>query len=460
MRLPRSLTWRLAAGLAVLLSVSFGALGALLAPAIGDASTGLILAAFFLGGVVVALLAAGLVGLLAAPATRSIRRVTGAMRRLAEGDLHQRVEPASGDETADLVEAFNRAASVLRRRLEEPPADGDALSAVLETMAEGVIVVDSSGRTTMMNRSAETLLGVQAASCLGRQLADTVRDHELAELTSRAMRSRVPQHFEIDLLRQRRLVSAIATPLTHSGEEGLLLTLRDLTEMRRLDTTRREFVSNVSHELRSPLASVKALVDTLLDSALEDRRVAQSFVERINGEVDRMTSLVNDLLELSRLESGHAQLHLSPVELPGLVEEAAARVRRVANGGGVLLETSIPEDLPLVVAEADKVRQVLSNLLENAFRATLDGGTVSVEARAKGRFVEIDVRDTGVGIPAEHLPHIFERFYKVDRARRDGGTGLGLAIVKHIVQTHGGDVGVVSEEAGGSTFTFTLPRAS
>ena len=460
MRFPRSLTWRLAIPVAVLVIVSFAVLGALLVGAVGDAYQGQIIAATALGAAIAAALSAGLIHLLAGPASRSVRAVTQGLNRLSEGDTDQHVGAAASDETEKLVEAFNKAASASRELMEASSGERETLSPILETMTDGVIVVDSYGRTVTMNRSAKALLGVRNEEYLGGQLAETVRDHELSDLVSRTLESGTMQQFEVDLHRQRRLVNAIATPLSGAGGEAVLLTLRDLTAMRQLDVTRREFVSNVSHELRSPLASIKALADTLLDGALEEPEIARGFVERINGDVDRMTTLVNDLLELSRLESGHAHVHLSPVELRPLVEEARANIRRVADGQEISVETSLPEDLPLVVAEADKVRQVLSNLLENAVRASLDGGTVSIGARAKDRTVEVAVRDTGIGISAEHLPHVFERFYKVDRARRDGGTGLGLAIVKHIIQTHGGEVSAASEEAGGSTFTFTLPRAS
>jgi two-component system phosphate regulon sensor histidine kinase PhoR len=240
----------------------------------------------------------------------------------------------------------------------------------------------------------------------------------------------------------------------------VLLTLHDLTRIRQVETTRKEFVTNVSHELRSPLTSIKAMVETLADGALEDPKVGRDFLGRIERDVNRMNAMVNDLLELSRLESGQISLNLAPFDIRALVEDVVADCQpRVANKR-LAVQSRISADVPRVIGERDKIRQVLLNLLENAFKHTGSDGRIDVSAAMKGRFVEIAVADTGSGIALEHLPHVFERFYKVDRARRDGGTGLGLAIVKHIVQTHGGTVRAESELGVGSTFYFTLPRAT
>ena len=240
----------------------------------------------------------------------------------------------------------------------------------------------------------------------------------------------------------------------------MLLSLHDLTAFRQLETTRREFVSNVSHELRNPLASIRSMVETLSGGAIDDRQTAADFVSRIEQDVRRMDTLVSELLELSRLESGQVALDVRPLSLEPIAADTVASFRDRSSGGGVEVSVEIPADLPLVLGESEKVRQVLSNLMDNALKFTPPGGRITVSALPDHRNVIARVSNTGDGIAPEHLPHLFERFYKVDRSRHDLGTGLGLAIVKHIVLAHGGEVDVESSLGEGATFTFTLPRAS
>ena len=279
------------------------------------------------------------------------------------------------------------------------------------------------------------------------------------DLVSSSMRAQELRQAQLDLLRQRRLVSAIATPLGQDGD-GVLLTLHDLTKFRQLETTRREFVSNVSHELRSPLASVRSMVETLKDGALDDRPIAGDFIARIERDVHRMESLVSELLELSRLESGQVPLDLQPISLESLAAETAAAFQDQSADCGVTLSIQIPNRLPLVLGEAGKIGQVLTNLMDNALKFTPPNGKITLSAVPDERYVTMSVSNTGDGIAPEHLPHLFERFYKVDRSRHDRGTGLGLAIAKHVVLAHGGEVYAQSELGQGATFSFTLPRAS
>jgi two-component system phosphate regulon sensor histidine kinase PhoR len=226
-----------------------------------------------------------------------------------------------------------------------------------------------------------------------------------------------------------------------------------------VEASHKEFVSNVSHELRNPLASIKAMVETLEDGVIEGNQVAKDFLERIHRDIDRMSHLVNDLLELSRLESGQLTLQLTPLDLRPLVEEVRSRFSAPAEAQRVIVEADLPPDLPQVRGDREKLQQVLINLVENALKFTPAAGRITLSAQAQNGMVQVRVRDTGAGIPQEHLPYLFERFYKVDRARRDGGTGLGLAIVKQIVEAHRGEAWVESQEGVGSTFAFTVPRA-
>ena len=265
-----------------------------------------------------------------------------------------------------------------------------------------------------------------------------------------------PQYAEIILTEGRRTVSAVATPLDEEPGGAVLVTLHDLTELRQVETSRREFVSNVSHELRTPLSSIKAMAETLEGGGLVDASINADFVRRIHIEADRMTTLVNDLLELTSLQSGQADMKAQQVDIASVIREEGSRYVQVAEGLGIEARVSLPEDLPKVVAQEDRMRQVVRNLLDNALKFTPENGRIDISASTNHDVVEVRVSDNGLGIPPESLPHIFERFYKVERSRRNEGSGLGLAIVKNIVQAYGGEVSVESREGEGSTFSFTL----
>jgi two-component system phosphate regulon sensor histidine kinase PhoR len=235
--------------------------------------------------------------------------------------------------------------------------------------------------------------------------------------------------------------------------------LQDLTELRRLERARRDFVANISHELRTPLASLKALSETLQEGAIEDPAVAKDFLEKINAETDRLAQMVNELSELSRIESGEVPLSIEPIFLAEAVKRVVERLKAQADRAGLSLVVDIPSDLPEALADRERIEQVLVNLIHNAIKFTPPGGQINIAAKAEGDDIQVSVADTGVGIPADDLPRIFERFYKADKARAGGGTGLGLAIAKHIVEAHGGRIWAESIEGRGSTFTFTLPQA-
>ena len=425
-----------------------------------QSSVNRIIATIILAALIVACLSVSLGFYLARRTSRSVKSVAEGARRLARGDLDHRVRALSMDETQDLAAAFNGMAASLREMVGDLSAERNKLSAVLDVMRDGVIVVEANGEIALMNEAAGELLDASMSRVTGSRLIEVVRDHELQQLIARALATGEPIQGEVELLHRRRFLSATAVPLSQGPQGGVLLTLHDLTSIRQAETTRKEFVSNVSHEMRSPLASVKAMVETLEGGAIDDRDVAQDFLRRVHRDVNRMTTMVNDLLHLSRLESGQAELRPTAVDLAAVLEEAASQFRLQAAAMDVGLISDFPLALPMVRAEEEKLLQVLVNLLENALKFTPSGETITLWARDAGDRVEIGVSDTGVGIPREHLPHVFERFYKVDRARRDSGAGLGLAIVKHIVHAYGGEVGVRSEEGVGSTFTFTVPHAS
>ena len=409
---------------------------------------------------IVLILSVGLAYFLAQSASRSMEAAADGARRFANGDLDYRMDTSSYPGAEELAEAFNQMASTITDQIRNLTTESNQLSVILDTMADGVIVVNSNGQVELMNLSAEWMLESPNREADRIQLAEVVRDDGILQLVSEARATRQTRQAELELVHRRRFLNVIATPLSEGSDEGVLLTLQDVTSLWQVETTRREFVSNVSHELRSPLAAIRAMTETLQDGALNDTDTAQDFLTRILNDTQRMTTMVNDLLVLSRLESGQAPIHLAPVSLESVVAEIESRFDVSPDHERLKLETNVPDGIPLVMGEADKLNQVLANLVENAVKVTGDGGLISISANATDRWVEVKVSDNGIGIAREHLPHVFERFYKVDRSRRDGGTGLGLAIVKHLVQAHGGDIKVESDEGEGSAFSFTLPRAS
>ncbi len=456
--LPESLRLRMLISHIAVISLTVVAVGITLL-ALGISGAGFIVAVTTTA-LVGALGSVGASFLMAQSIANPVRSVSEGARRLARGDLDHRVRTSSLRETRELNDAFNEMAVRLRDLVHGLDSERSLMAVVMETMADGVIVLDSDNRIRLINRAAQWLLDTDIHSIQGRTLAEIARDHELLELASNSAAAGQIRRAEIELLHNRRFLHAIAAPISADPRRGVLLTLQDVTRLRQAQNTRREFVSNVSHELRSPLASVKALVETLDGGAIYDTEVARDFLSRIHSDIERMTAMVNELLELSILESGQMPIHLAPVELSEIADKVVERFQMYAGSKSVRLSSQIPPDLPYLMADSGKLDQILTNLVENALKFTPEDGRVLLSAKTVREGIEIEVADTGVGIPREHLPHIFERFYKVDRARRNVGTGLGLAITRRLAQAHGGDITVRSVEGEGSVFTFRLSRAS
>ena len=388
---------------------------------------------------------------------QTVRAVAEASQQLEQGDYDLRVPAGSYDETRQLTEAFNRMADTVRSVISRLSSERDTLSAVLETMADGVVVTDLGGRVSLYNPAARDLLGIRADRVEGVRLLELVRDNEIHQLLTSCQEDKSRHEAEVSLILPRRYLSAIATPLDNN--EGVLLTLHDLTRMRQVETSQLEFVSNVSHELRNPMASIKAMVETLESGAVNDSQVALDFLSRMRGDVDRMNGLVNDLLELSRMESGQFKIDAEPMALAPLLHAVTNQFTETAAAQEVDVGEELAENLPSVMGDGEKLTQIFVNLLENSLKFTPPGGEILIRAQAQDEHVQIVLKDTGIGVAPQHLPHIFERFYKVDRSRRDSGTGLGLSIVKQLVEAHGGRITVESKEGEGCAFTFTLPRA-
>ena len=328
------------------------------------------------------------------------------------------------------------------------------LAAVLDQMTDGVLIADAQGIVQFANPAVGRLF--QSPNPLNHSLTEVVRHHQLVEAWRRCQESGEMQSESVEVPTRHQYLQLIVVPDTHAG--GSLLLVQDLTRIRRLETVRRDFISNLSHELRTPLASLKALTETLQDGALDDPPAARKFIDQIQIEVDALTQMVTELLELSRIESGRLSLDLQPVSPRELLFSACKRMQLQAERAGLSLRVECADDLPKVRIDSQRLEQVLVNLIHNAVKFTRAGGEVVLQAEAGMGEVRFAVRDTGIGIPEEDVTRIFERFYRVDKSRAGSGTGLGLSIAKHIVEAHNGKIWAESIEGQGSTFFFTIPN--
>lgn len=338
-------------------------------------------------------------------------------------------------------------------RLSTLDSETSRLATVLEQLTDGVLIADSFGQVQFTNPAARKLFDTNDP--LNHSVAEVVRNHQLIEAWRRCQQTREMQSESVELPIRRQFLQLIVIPDTHEG--GSLLLVQDLTRVRRLETVRRDFISNVSHELRTPLASLKALTETLQDGALSDPVAGPRFLGRITTEVDALTQMAQELLDLSRIESGQVELIRAPLSPKKLLSSAADRMKMQAERAGLKLTVKCDDNLPMINVDKARLEQVLVNLIHNSVKFTKPGGEISLEAEATVGAVRCAVRDTGSGIPAESLTRIFERFYRVDKSRTGSGTGLGLSISKHIVEAHGGKIWAESEEGRGSVFYFEIP---
>jgi two-component system phosphate regulon sensor histidine kinase PhoR len=312
----------------------------------------------------------------------------------------------------------------------------------------------------LLNLAAENLFGIRSEQALGQSFVQVVRHHQLVELWENARETGEEQVAAYEFGPHQVFLQVIAIPFDVTLQGNVLLVLQDLTRLRRLETVRRDFLSNISHELRTPLASLRALVETLLEGGLEDQPAARRFLGQMETEVDSLTQMVQELLELTRIESGRVPLQLENIAPGDLLRSAVERLQLQAERAGLEITLDSPDDLPPVLADPQRLEQVLVNLLHNAIKFTPSGGEIRLAAEIRDNDILFTVADTGVGIPADELPRIFERFYKTDRARSGRGTGLGLAIARHLVQAHGGQIWGESVEGAGSTFYFRIPSGA
>jgi two-component system phosphate regulon sensor histidine kinase PhoR len=428
----------------------------------------------------IALLAALVVFLLAvfiaARTARPVEQLTAAVDRIASGESYAHLAPSTQDEVGRLTVSFNRMAEELEDKVSRLTEERSRLATILENMADGVIITDAGGTVRLINSAASRLLDISQSAALARSFAEVVRHHQVIELWQQCRQLGTSQVGAVEIERRSIFWQVIITSFREVSDQGYLVIIQDLSRIRRLETIRRDFISNISHELRTPLASLKALTDTLRDGALEDPPAAQRFLDRMETEIDALTQMVQELLELSRIESGQVALRLRPTAIADVLLPPIERLRTQAERLQLQLTVDVDRGLPPVLADVERMQQVVTNLVHNAIKYTLPGGHVEVRAylgqdsdipaaskEPRTRFsgswpvVFVEVADSGIGIPAKDLPRIFERFYKADRARGRSGTGLGLSIARHLVQSHGGYIWATSIEGQGSHFYFSLP---
>ncbi|MCK4519036.1 MAG: HAMP domain-containing protein [Candidatus Omnitrophica bacterium] len=395
--------------------------------------------------------------------TKPIKKMSSFAQAIAGGDFSKRVLISTKDEIGDLAKTFNYMSEQIRFRIEEVTLSRSRFEAVLLSMFEGVMVVDIRGEILLMNQALKDFLLVKEEPH-GKKPLEVVRNIEIQEIIDKVLKIKQGvQSREISLLlpEEKTLLLHAAPVVREGATEGAVLVFHDITNLRRLEKMRQDFVANVSHELRTPIASIKGYAETLIEGALDDKENARDFLKIIYSDSDRLAKLIDDILDLSRVESGRFKMTLMPSAVKPIIERVAAGLKKRAQGKSVEIKIDIPQDIPRVLADENRTAQVLLNLIDNAVKYTESKGEVVISAKEQGKFVRVDVSDTGIGIPENDLPRLFERFYRVDKARSRelGGTGLGLSIVKHIVHAHNGQVFVQSVLGQGSIFSFTIPKA-
>lgn len=411
----------------------------------------------------IAMLAAPVTYLIVRSIARPLTELTASARAIRGGDYGRSVPLQSRGELGELATAFNQMRTELANRVAQLEDNNEQMSTVLGGMVEGVLAVDAQRHVLLANRACRSLLGIASSEVAGRSLLEVVRNGEIDAAVTIALTNDKTHELEITLIGPpRRVISVFATRFVSGPTSGAVVVLHDITELRRLEHLRREFVANVSHELKTPLASIKAYAETLRMGAINDSDHNLGFVDRISEQAEQLNRLIVDLLHLARVEAGQEAFQFTRVDVASVVDRCVAQVKQLAEQKGIALRITAPSEPLAVWADSDGVFTILSNLVGNALKYTPSKGEVEVCWHRQDDNVVLEVRDTGIGIAPEDQQRIFERFYRVHKARSRelGGTGLGLAIVKHLAQSFGGSVSLTSQVNSGSTFRVALPVAA
>ena len=385
--------------------------------------------------------------------------LTDAAKDLGEGQFREIAIPedvGNLPEIRELAEALQKTAYQTEEQFNALNEERAMLSAVLDHMTDGVLIADDNGKVQLLNTAAEKLFKVENEQVVGRSVVEVMRHYSLVELWEKTKNGN-PETINMELGSAHKHLQVVGISLEKDLPGRTMLLFQDLTQTHQLEIVRRDFVSNISHELRTPIAGLKAISETLLDGALDDPPAARKFLVHMDNEVDNLIQMVNELLELSRIEAGRSNFEFQRNDPCELINNAYERMILQAEKAGVMLSQDCPADLPRVFADQVRISQVFINLIHNAIKFTPTGGHIRLTAWRDDSKVVFMVEDDGFGVAKKDLKRIFERFYKADRARAGGGTGLGLSICKHIVDAHGGHIWAESEENTGSRFFFTVP---
>ena len=433
-----------------------------------DQAVGAIQLRIALGGLAISVLMALVSLWISRRITRPLEHLRIGAKRFAHGNLAHKLPLAGSQEISDLADTLNQMAAELDEKIRDVVRQRNEREAILTSMIEGVLAVDAQERLIRLNQTAARFIGVDPQRAQGRLLQEVVRNIELQQLVANVLAAQKPQEDEILLHNNGggdRYLHAHGTILRDSGENpaGALVMLHEVTRLKKLEKVRRDFVANVSHELRTPVTSIKGFVETLLDGAMHNPQELQRFLQIVAAQTDRLNAIIEDLLTLSRIEqeAEKAEIALAPGSIKAVLATALEVCRLKAANKDIQVEL-VCDDKLLAPINPPLLEQAVINLIDNAIKYSPPGQTVHLQADRAGDELRIQVRDHGCGIGREHLPRIFERFYRVDKARSRtlGGTGLGLAIVKHIAQAHGGRASVESVLGQGSDFCILLPLGS
>jgi len=417
-----------------------------------------------IGIVVVIITIAILLGLkLAGTITRPIEELNNTAVEIAGGNWGKKVFPRTSDELGNLATSLNYMTDAMQEKIEELETSKGELEATINSMLSGILVLSPQGKLEMINPFGKKLLGIRDKDFNKKHSSQVFRNYRLSTKIEEVLKNGKPSRCELRIsYPAEKILEADFIPVIINDRlSSLIIVIHDMTEIKALEQLKIQFVANASHELRTPLTSIKGFAETLLNGAMEDERIREKFIQIIDSEADRLIRVTDSLLDLARAEAGKSTVEKQETSLKAIVDNTISSIYPKIENRNLKLAMEIPDDLPSIKVNKDALTRILINLLDNAIKYTLDQGTVGIKAFALDKEVKIEVWDTGVGIPQADLARIFERFYRVDKARTRnlGGTGLGLAIVKHLVEAHDGRIGVSSTLDKGSTFWFIIPIA-